>query len=179
MSRIKIALYPGTFDPITYGHLDIIKRSMDIVDKLYIGIANNREKKVLFSIKDRKIIIDNTVKKLPLNIRKKLIVTSFEGLTIDFCKKVNATILIRGLRVVADFEYEFQLACMNNNLNKNVQTIFLMADIQNQAISSDMVKEISNHGGNVSKFVPKSALKLLKQKFKKLWKYIDYLLYFF
>ena len=168
MSRIKIALYPGTFDPITYGHLDIIKRSMDIVDKLYIGIANNREKKVLFSIKDRKIIIDNTVKKLPLNIRKKLIVTSFEGLTIDFCKKVNATILIRGLRVVADFEYEFQLACMNNNLNKNVQTIFLMADIQNQAISSDMVKEISNHGGNISKFVPKSALKLLKQKFKKL-----------
>ena len=168
MSRIKIALYPGTFDPITYGHLDIIKRSTDIVDKLYIGIANNRKKKVLFNIKDRKTIINDTIKKLPLNIRKKLIVTSFEGLTIDFCKKVKATILIRGLRVVADFEYEFQLAGMNNNLNKNVQTIFLMADIQNQAISSNMVKEIANLGGNITKFVPKSALKLLKQRFKKL-----------
>ena len=164
----KIALYPGTFDPLTYGHLDIIKRAIQIVDTLYVGIAHNKNKKTLFNIKEREEIILKTLKLLPIQSRKKIKTVNFSGLTVNFCKKVNANILIRGLRVVADFEYEFQLAGMNNNLNKNVQTIFLMADIQNQAISSNMVKEFAYLGGDVAKFVPKPVLLFLKKKFKKI-----------
>ena len=168
MMTKKIALYPGTFDPLTYGHLDIIKRAIQIVDTLYVGIAHNKNKKTLFNIKEKEEIILKTLKLLPKQSRKKIKTVNFSGLTINFCKKINSNILIRGLRVVADFEYEFQLAGMNNNLNKNVQTIFLMADIQNQAISSNMVKEIAYLGGDVAKFVPKPVLLLLKKKFKKI-----------
>lgn len=161
----KIALYPGTFDPITFGHLDIIKRATKIVDVLYVGIANNNEKKCLFNLKDRIDIVKKTINSLPKSIKNKIKVVSFNMLTVNYCKKINASIIIRGLRVVADFEYEFQLSGMNNKLDKNIQTIFLTADIENQAISSRMVKEIAALKGNVSKFAPKPALMYLKKKY--------------
>ena len=162
----RIALYPGTFDPITFGHLDIIKRAIKIVDKLYIGIANNNEKKCLFSAKDRIEIIKKTISFLPNSVKKKINVVSFDILTVNYCKKINASIIVRGLRVVADFEYEFQLSGMNNKLDKNIQTIFLTADIENQAISSKMVKEIALLKGDVTKFAPKPALMYLQRKYK-------------
>ncbi len=162
----RIALYPGTFDPITFGHLDIIKRAIKIVDTLYIGIANNNEKKCLFSAKDRIEIIKKTISFLPNSVKKKINVVSFDVLTVNYCKKINASIIVRGLRVVADFEYEFQLSGMNNKLDKNIQTIFLTADIENQAISSKMVKEIALLKGDVTKFAPKPALMYLQRKYK-------------
>ncbi len=160
----QIALYPGTFDPITFGHLDIIKRATKIVDCLYVAIAHNSEKKCLFSLKDRIDIVKKTINSLPKSINQKIKVVSFDMLTVDYCKKIKASIIIRGLRVVADFEYEFQLSGMNNKLDKNIQTIFLTADIENQAISSKMVKEIASLGGDVAKFAPKSAIMYLKKK---------------
>ena len=162
----KIALYPGTFDPITFGHLDIIKRAVKIVDVLYIGVASNKNKKTLFSVKDRIDIIKKSISILPKNIINKVKVVSFDVLTVNYCNKIKASIIIRGLRVVADFEYEFQLSGMNSKLNKNIQTIFLMADIENQTISSRMVKEIAFLKGNVEKFAPKPALMYLKKKYK-------------
>ncbi|MEK9680225.1 MAG: pantetheine-phosphate adenylyltransferase [Pelagibacteraceae bacterium] len=162
----KIALYPGTFDPITFGHLDIIKRATKIVDLLYVAIANNNQKKCLFSSKDRIEIVKKSISTLPKSVKQKIKVVSFDMLTVNYCKKINATIIIRGLRVVADFEYEFQLSGMNNKLDKNIQTIFLTADIENQAISSKMVKEIASLKGDVTKFAPKSAIMYLKKKYK-------------
>tara|TARA_E500000178_G_scaffold154458_1_gene154245 strand:+ start:239 stop:736 length:498 start_codon:yes stop_codon:yes gene_type:complete len=162
----RIALYPGTFDPITFGHLDIIKRATKIVDELHVAIANNNEKKCLFNLKERIDIVKKTINALPKNIKNKIKVTNFNMLTVIYCKKINASIIIRGLRVVADFEYEFQLSGMNNKLDKNIQTIFLTADIENQAISSRMVKEIASLKGNVSKFAPRPALIYLKRKYK-------------
>ena len=162
----RIALYPGTFDPITFGHLDIIKRATKIVDELHVAIANNNEKKCLFNLKERIDIVKKTINALPKNIKNKIKVTNFNMLTVNYCKKINASIIVRGLRVVADFEYEFQLSGMNNKLDKNIQTIFLTADIENQAISSRMVKEIASLKGNVSKFAPRPALIYLKRKYK-------------
>ena len=162
----KTALYPGTFDPITFGHLDIIKRATKIVDTLYVAIATNNEKKCLFNLKERMDIVKKTINTLPKTVKNKIKVVSFNMLTVNYCKKINASIIIRGLRVVADFEYEFQLSGMNSKLDKNIQTIFLTADIENQAISSRMVKEIASLKGNVSKFAPKPALIYLKKKYK-------------
>ncbi|MEL0177046.1 MAG: pantetheine-phosphate adenylyltransferase [Pelagibacteraceae bacterium] len=162
----KIALYPGTFDPITFGHLDIIKRATKIVDLLYVAIANNNQKKCLFSSKDRIEIVKKSISTLPKSVKQKIKVVSFDMLTVNYCKKINETIIIIGLRVVADFEYEFQLSGMNNKLDKNIQTIFLTADIENQAISSKMVKEIASLKGDVTKFAPKSAIMYLKKKYK-------------
>jgi len=162
----RIALYPGTFDPITFGYLDIIKRAVKIVDTLYVGVANNKGKKTLFSTKERLDIANKSISAFPKNIRNKIKVVSFDILTVNYCKKIKASIVIRGLRVVADFEYEFQLSGMNSKLNNNIQTIFLMADIENQAISSRMVKEIASLKGSVEKFAPKPALMYLKKKFK-------------
>ena len=162
----KTALYPGTFDPITFGHLDIIKRATKIIDTLYVAIATNNEKKCLFNLKERMDIVKKTINTLPKTVKNKIKVVSFNMLTVNYCKKINASIIIRGLRVVADFEYEFQLSGMNSKLDKNIQTIFLTADIENQAISSRMVKEIASLKGNVSKFAPKPALIYLKKKYK-------------
>ena len=162
---MKIAIYPGTFDPITYGHIDVIKKSLKIFDKLIVATTDNINKNYHFSIEDRLNIIDNSLfKDLKLN-KNKIKVISFDTLTINLCKKYKAGTIIRGLRAVSDFEYEFQLAGMNKKLNSNIETMFLMSDVENQIISSKFVKEISKLNGNINKFVTKSTVKMLKNRF--------------
>ena len=160
------AIYPGTFDPITYGHIDLIKKSLKIFDKIVVAAAENINKDYLFSIDERvDIIKDSLFKDLKLS-RKKILVIPFNTLTINLCKKYKANVIIRGLRAVSDFEYEFQLAGMNRKLNDKVETIFLMSDVENQIISSRFVKEIAQHHGNLKKFTTKSTIKSLKKKYE-------------
>ena len=162
---MKIAVYPGTFDPITYGHIDVIKKSLKIFDKLIVATTDNSDKDYYFSIDERIDIINNSLFK-DLNLNKnKIKVISFNNLTIELCRKHNASAIIRGLRAVSDFEYEFQLAGMNKKLNPKIETMFLMSDIENQIISSKFVKEIANLGGNIDRFVTKYTVKMLKDKF--------------
>ena len=162
---MKIAVYPGTFDPITYGHIDVIKKSLKIFDKLIVATTDNTDKDYFFSIDERIEIINYSLFKDLRFDKKKIKVISFANLTIDLCKKYNATTIIRGLRAVSDFEYEFQLAGMNKKLNSKIETMFLMSDIENQIISSKFVKEIASLGGNIDRFVTKSTAKMLKNKF--------------
>ena len=160
----KIAIYPGTFDPITFGHIDVIKKSLKIFDKVIVATTDNINKEYFFSIDERLALIkDSLFKDLKFN-PKKIQIISFDTLTINLCKKFNASVIIRGLRAVSDFEYEFQLAGMNKKLNANIETIFLMSDVENQIISSNFVKEISKLDGNINKFVTKSTVKMLKSK---------------
>ncbi len=162
---MRTAIYPGTFDPITHGHIDVIKKSLKIFDSVVVAATNNINKNYFFSIEERLLIIKNSLfNDLRLN-KKKIKVVSFDTLTINLCKKYNATVIIRGLRAVSDFEYEFQLAGMNKKLNNNIETIFLMSEVENQIISSNFVKEISKLKGNINKFVTKSTVKMLKYKF--------------
>ena len=161
----KIAIYPGTFDPITFGHIDVIKKSLKIFDRVVVGTTDNINKDYYFSIEERLSIINNSLfKDLKLN-KKRIKVVAFDTLTINLCKKYNASVIIRGLRAVSDFEYEFQLAGMNKKLSSNVETIFLMSDVENQIISSNFVKEITKLNGDINKFVTKSTVKMLKNKF--------------
>ena len=161
---MKTAIYPGTFDPITYGHIDVIKKSLKIFDRLVVATTDSINKNYFFAIEERlSIIKDSLFKDLKLN-KKKIEVISFDSLTINLCKKYNASVIIRGLRAVSDFEYEFQLAGMNKKLNSNIETMFLMSDVENQIISSKFVKEISKLNGNINKFVTKSTVKMLKER---------------
>ena len=162
---MKTAIYPGTFDPITLGHIDVIKKSLKIFDRVIVGATDNINKNYFFSLEERLSIIENSLfNDLKLK-KKKIKIVSFDVLTIDLCKKYKASVIIRGLRAVSDFEYEFQLAGMNKKLNSNIETIFLMSDVENQIISSNFVKEISKLSGNINKFVTKSTAKRLKSKF--------------
>ena len=163
---MRTAIYPGTFDPITKGHIDVIRKSLKIADKLIVATTDNINKEYFFSIEERISIINNSLfKDLKLS-KKRIHVIPFDVLTIDLCKKYKASIIIRGLRAVSDFEYEFQLAGMNKKLNNDIETIFLMSDIENQIISSKFVKEIAKFHGNISRFLTKSAVKVLKNKIK-------------
>ena len=162
----KTAIYPGTFDPITFGHIDVIKKSLKLFDKVIVGVSEESNKNYLFSTKERIDIVNKALfNDLKLS-KKKIKVISFDSLTTDLCKKYKSNIILRGLRAVSDFEYEFQLAGMNRKLNQNIETIFLMSDIENQIISSRFVKEIVKLKGDIKKFTTKSTIKSLKNKYE-------------
>jgi len=162
----KVAIYPGTFDPITFGHIDVIKKGLKLFDKIVIAVSDVDNKDYLFNSDERVEIINKALfTDLKLN-KKKILVISFTSLTTDLCKKYKSNIILRGLRAVSDFEYEFQLAGMNRKLNNNIETIFLMSDVENQIISSKFVKEIIKFKGNINKFTTKNTIKILKKKYE-------------
>jgi len=160
----KTAIYPGTFDPITYGHIDVIKKSLKLFEKIVVAVSDVENKNYLFSADERINIIKKALfSDLKLD-KRKIIIISFTSLTTDLCKKYKSNIILRGLRAVSDFEYEFQLAGMNRKLNNNIETLFLMSDVENQIISSRFVKEIVKLNGDIKKFTTKSTIKSLKEK---------------
>ena len=161
----KIGIYPGTFDPITKGHIDVIKRSLKIVDKLIIAVSNDHSKDYLFSAEERVSIIKSSLFNDLKFSNKKLSILQFNTLTTSLCKKYKASIIIRGLRAASDFEYEFQLAGMNRQLDKSIETVFLMSDPDKQVISSKFVKEIAKLNGKIDEFVTKSTKRSLKDKY--------------
>ena len=162
--RKKIGIYPGTFDPITYGHIDVIKRSLKIVDNLLIAIANDADKDYFFSSEERVELVNESLFR-DLKISKRNIdIISFNTLTMNLCRKYKANIIFRGLRAVSDFEYEFQLAGMNRKLEKNIETVFLMSDVEKQVISSKFVKEIAKLNGKIDNFVTKNTIRAIKNK---------------
>jgi len=161
----KIGIYPGTFDPITYGHIDVIRRSLKVVSKLIIAVSNDYSKNCLFTADERVAIVENALFK-DLNFKKKSIkVLEFNTLTTSLCTKHKASIIFRGLRAVSDFEYEFQLSGMNRQLNNKIETVFLMSDPNNQVISSKLVKEVAKLKGKINNFVTKSTQKSIKDKY--------------
>ena len=156
----KVGIYPGSFDPIHKGHIDIINRATNLVDKLYIAVADSPHKQPLFNLEERKDMIENE-----FSSNKDIEVIAFDNLLIDLANSLKAKILIRGLRVVSDFEYEFQMLGMNRQLDSNIETVFLIADAQRQSISSNFVKEIARLGGDVSNFTNSFVTQKLKDKF--------------
>ena len=159
----NIAIYPGTFDPITNGHIDVIKKALKFVDKIIVGISDGSEKNFLFPIDERLKIVSKALYGDLKISKNKIQVIKFNSLTTELCKKYKSNLILRGLRAVSDFEYEFQLAGMNRKLNNKVETIFLMSDVENQIISSRFVKEIALHKGDLRKFTTKSTIKSLKE----------------
>ena len=160
----KVGIYPGTFDPITYGHIDIVKSALKIVNKLIVAVSNDYSKEYLFSADERvSLIEDSLFKDLKFN-KQSIKVLSFNNLTTSLCRKYKATIIFRGLRAVSDFEYEFQLAGMNKKLDKTIETVFLMSDAERQVISSKFVKEIAKLNGKIDNFVTKSTIRAIKNK---------------
>ena len=162
----KVAIYPGTFDPITYGHIDVIKKGLKLFDKIIVAVSDVENKNYLFNAAERIEIVKKAIfSDLKLS-KNKVKVISFNTLTTDVCKKYKSNIILRGLRAVSDFEYEFQLAGMNRKLNNNIETLFLMSDVENQIISSRFVKEIVKLKGDIKKFTTKSTIKSLKEKYE-------------
>ena len=162
----KVAVYPGTFDPITFGHIDVIKKALKLFDKIIIAASEGANKNYLFNSAERIEIIKKALfYDLKLD-KKKIEVISFTSLTTDLCKSYKSNIILRGLRAVSDFEYEFQLAGMNRKLSNNIETIFLMSDVENQIISSKFVKEIVRLKGDIKKFTTKNTIKSLKEKYE-------------
>ena len=159
------ALYPGTFDPITYGHIDLIKKGLKIVDTVIVAISENSNKNYLFNTEERLEIVKKAIYKDIKLSQSRVKIITFNSLTTSLCKKMKSKIILRGLRAVSDFEYEYQLAGMNKKLNNDVETMFLMSDIENQIISSNFVKEIIELGGDVKKFTTPSTIKALKVKY--------------
>lgn len=157
---MKKAIYPGSFDPITFGHVDIIKRALEVVDQLVIGISINQEKSPLFTLKEREALVGECFLQDP-----RIEVISFEGLLIDFAKKMGTSLMIRGLRAASDFDYEFQLASMNRALDNNFETVFLMTGSETYFLSSRLVKEIAKLKGDVTKMVPEHVKKALTKKY--------------
>jgi len=162
---MRIALYPGTFDPITMGHVDIIRRGAALVDRLVIGVAINRDKGPMFTLEERVAMVEAECAALSRETGCEIVVHPFENLLIDCANDVGAQIIIRGLRAVADFEYEYQMVGMNRAMDDSIETVFLMADAKHQAIASKLVKEIARLGGDISKFVTPDVEKALKEKF--------------
>ena len=162
----NIAVYPGTFDPITYGHIDVIKKSLKFADKIIVGISNGNQKNFLFSMDERINIINKALFKDLKFPRNRISVKTFNSLTTELCKKYKSNIILRGLRAASDFEYEFQLAGMNRKLNKDIETIFLMSDVKNQIISSRLIKEVAELNGDIKKFTTKSTINSLKKKYE-------------
>ncbi len=160
------AIYPGTFDPITYGHLDIIQRALNIVDHLVVSVAIDTSKNVTFSAEERLKIVENEIKNIDLK-GKKVEVCTFSGLLVSFAENTKANFLVRGLRAISDFEYEFQMSCVNSRLAPNIETMFLPASESTHFISSRLVKEVARLGGDVSKLVPNNVQIQLKEKFNK------------
>ena len=162
----KVAVYPGTFDPITFGHIDVIKKALKLFDKVIVAASDGTNKTYLFNSSERIDLIDKALfSDLKLD-KNKIEIISFTSLTTDLCKRYKSNIILRGLRAVSDFEYEFQLAGMNRKLNNNIETIFLMSDVENQIISSKFVKEIVRLNGDIKKFTTKSTIKSLKEKYE-------------
>lgn len=157
---MKKAIYPGSFDPITYGHIDIIRRAADIFDELTVSVLNNKGKTPLFSVDERVNIIKEATRDLP-----NVAVESYDGLLVDYCEKNNARVIIRGLRAITDFEFELQLAQTNRKLSRKVDTIFLTTSLEYAYLSSSTVKEVASFGGDISKFVPEFIARLVYEKY--------------
>jgi pantetheine-phosphate adenylyltransferase len=163
---MRIGLYPGTFDPVTLGHTDIITRAMALVDRLVIGVAINRDKEPMFTLEERVAMVEAECRMIAAKTGGEIVVHPFENLLIDCARDVGASVIIRGLRAVADFEYEFQMVGMNRALDASIETAFLMADARRSAIASKLVKEIARLGGDVSKFVPPAVVGALAGKLR-------------
>ena len=156
---MRIAVYPGSFDPITNGHLDVIRRASRLYDRLIVGVLNNINKKPMFTAEERKAMIDNEIRDLPA-----VSCDIFSGLLVDFAKQNGASVIVKGLRTVADFEYEFQMALLNKSLNPEYETMFMMTDTKYSYISSSMVKEVAKYNGELNGLVPENVIEKIKQK---------------
>ncbi|MFT5744086.1 MAG: pantetheine-phosphate adenylyltransferase [Paracoccaceae bacterium] len=163
---MRVGLYPGTFDPVTHGHTDIIRRACSLVDRLVIGVAINRDKGPLFTLEERVAMIEAECASIAQETETVIVAHPFDNLLVDCARDVGAAVIIRGLRAVSDFEYEFQMVGMNRSLDSTIETVFLMADAKNQAIASKLVKEIARLGGDVSKFVPPAVKAALIERLR-------------